>query len=164
MLITLTPAGSPPRPRRRTAIVDPSAPSIGYDLVPTAPDGDNDWYTTDVNLEWSVTEPQSPNSLEKVGCVDQSITSDQAATTYSCAAQSAGGAAGPVDVSIKRDATKPTIDGSASSAANGAAWNNSNVTVSFTCADNLSGIASCGPSETLSSEGAGQSSTGTAVG
>jgi hypothetical protein len=144
-------------------IVDPSAPSIGYDLVPAAQDGDNDWYVTDVSLEWSVTEPQSPNSLEKTGCVDQSITSDQAATTYSCAAQSAGGSAGPVGVSIKRDATKPTINGAASPAANGAGWNNTNVAVSFACDDNLSGIASCGPDQTLSEEGDGQSATGTAI-
>lgn len=143
------------------AIVDPSAPGILSSVVGAL--GDDGWYVSNVSLSWTVSEPQSPNSLQKTGCVDQSITSDQAPTTYSCAAQSAGGSAGPVDVSIKRDATKPTIDGSASPAANGAAWNNSNVTVSFTCADNLSGIASCGPSETLSSEGAGQSSTGTAV-
>jgi hypothetical protein len=143
------------------AIVDPSAPGILSSVVGTL--GDNGWYVSNVSLSWTVSEPQSPNSLQKTGCVDQSITSDQAATTYSCAAQSAGGSAGPVDVSIKRDATKPTIEGSASPAANGAGWNNSDVTVWFACADNLSGIASCGPSETLSSEGAGQSSTGTAV-
>ena len=35
--------------------------------------------------------------------------------------------------------------------------------MSYTCADNLSGVASCGPDATLSSEGAGQSDTGTAV-
>jgi hypothetical protein len=144
-------------------IVDPSAPNIAYVLDPAAPDGSNGWYKSNVELTWSVSESDSPSSLVKTGCLDQGIMSDQAATTYSCSATSAGGDAGPVNVSIKRDATKPTIEGSASPAANGADWNNSDVTVSFTCADNLSGIASCGPSETLSSEGAGQSSTGTAV-
>jgi hypothetical protein len=144
-------------------IVDPSAPNIGYVLDPAAPDGSNGWYKSNVELTWSVSESDSPSSLVKTGCLDQGIMSDQAATTYSCSATSAGGDAGPVNVSIKRDATKPTIEGSASPAANGAGWNNSDVTVSFTCADNLSGIASCEPSETLSSEGAGQSSTGTAV-
>jgi hypothetical protein len=142
-------------------IVDPSAPDIQSSVVGTL--GNNGWYVSDVSLSWTVTEPQSPNSLQKTGCVDQSITTDQAAMSYSCSATSAGGSAGPVDVSIKRDATKPTIEGSASPAANGAGWNNTDVTVSFTCADNLSGIASCGPDDTLSSEGAGQSATGTAV-
>jgi hypothetical protein len=144
------------------SIVDPSPPSIGYTLDPASPDGDNGWWVSDVTLTWSVTDAESPNSLVKTGCDDQNITADQAATTYSCSATSAGGSAGPVNVTIKRDATKPTISGSASPAANSNGWNNTDVTVSFTCADNLSGVASCGPDGTLSSEGTGQSATGTA--
>jgi hypothetical protein len=145
------------------AIVDPSAPSIGYVLNPATPDGTNGWYVGDVTLTWAVTEDESPSSLVTNGCVDQSVTADQGATTYSCSATSAGGSAGPVDVTVKRDATKPTISGSASPAANGNGWNNTDVTVSFTCNDNLSGVASCGPNTTLSAEGSGQSVTGTAV-
>jgi hypothetical protein len=95
--------------------------------------------------------------------VDQNITADQAATTYSCSATSDGGSAGPVNVSIKRDATNPSISGSRSPAANSNGWNNTNVDVNYTCNDNLSGVASCGPDETLSSEGANQSSSGVAV-
>src|SRR5207248_3095580 len=41
-------------------------------------------------------------------------------------------------------------------------WNNSDVTVSFTCADALSAVASCAGPTTLSSDGAAQSVTGTA--
>jgi hypothetical protein len=144
-------------------IVDPSPPSIGHTLSPASPDGDNGWYRSDVSLTWNVTEPDSPNSLQKTGCVNQNITSDQGATTYSCSASSAGGSSGPVDVVIKRDGTAPTIDGSANPSANANGWNKSDVTVSFSCADNLSGVASCEPDKTLSSEGAGQSATGTAV-
>lgn len=144
-------------------IVDPSAPGIGYVLNPAFPDGNNGWYRSNVSLAWSVSEPESPNSLVKTGCVDQSITSDQAATDYDCSATSAGGSAGPVTVSIKRDGTKPTIIGSASPSANGAGWNNEDVDVSFVCEDNLSGVASCGPNQTLSSDGANQSATGTAT-
>jgi hypothetical protein len=142
-------------------IVDPSAPGVDSNVVGTL--GDNGWYVTDVSLTWNVTEPQSPNSLSKTGCVDQHITTDQPATTYACAATSAGGSADPVSVSIKRDATKPTIGGSASPAPNGAGWNNTDVTVAFICDDNLSGVASCGPDQTLSSDGAGQSAIGAAV-
>jgi hypothetical protein len=144
-------------------IVDPSPPSIGHTLNPASPDGDNGWYRSDVSLAWNVSEPDSPNSLQKTGCVNQNITSDQAATTYSCSASSAGGSSGPVDVTIKRDATAPTINGSANPPANANGWNKSDVTVSFSCDDNLSGVASCGPDQTLSNEGAGQSASGTAV-
>lgn len=144
-------------------IEDPSAPVISYVLNPSAPDGSNGWYTSDVTLTWTVTEDESSSSLQKTGCVDQSITADQAEITYSCSAMSAGGSSGPVDVSIKRDATVPTISGGRSPAANAHGWNNSDVIVSFTCDDNLSGVASCGPNQTLSSEGAGQSASGTAT-
>jgi hypothetical protein len=143
-------------------VYDPSPPHIGYLLNPAAPDGSNGWYKSNVTLSWSVSEPESPNSLQQTGCVDQNITADQAEAIYECSASSAGGSAGPINVTIKRDATPPTISGSASPAAN-SGWNNTDVAVSFTCDDNLSGVASCGPDQTLSSEGAGQSATGTAV-
>jgi hypothetical protein len=145
------------------SIVDPSPPDIDYVLSPALPDGDNSWYKSDVTLTWSVTEDESPNSLSTIGCDDQSITADQAEATYSCSASSAGGPAGPVDVKIKRDGTKPTISGSASPAANISGWNNTNVDIDFTCSDNPSGIASCGPDGSLTAEGAGQSLLGTAV-
>ncbi|MGE5690005.1 MAG: PxKF domain-containing protein [Pseudomonadota bacterium] len=144
-------------------IVDSSAPTIGSTLAPPAPEGDNGWYRSDVTLTWSVSDTESPNSLQKTGCVDQSIAADQAETTYSCAATSAGGSTGPVSVSVKRDATLPTITGSASPAANANGWNNTDVTVSFTCADATSGVATCASPQTLSSEGAGQSSGGAAT-
>jgi hypothetical protein len=141
-------------------ITDPSTPGISYVVDPAAPDGNNGWYRSDVSLAWSVSEPESPNSLLKTGCLNQSITSDQAETTYGCSATSAGGADGPVEISIKRDATKPTISGFRSPAANGFGWNNGDVSVSFSCGDNLSGVESCLGDQTVAAEGAGQSATG----
>jgi hypothetical protein len=143
------------------SIVDPSAPSISYVLAPAAPDGDNGWYTSDVGLTWTVTENESPNSLSKTGCADQNITADQAEQTYSCSATSAGGSADNVDVKIKRDGTAPSASASASPAPNGNGWNKSDVTVSFGGTDGTSGIASCADDVVLSSEGAGQSASGT---
>ena len=144
-------------------IVDGSIPSIDYLVDPAAPDGNNGWYRSNVSLSWSVREPESANSLVKTGCLDQNIATDQAATSYACSATSAGGSAGPVNsVAIKRDATKPTISDSRSPAANGFGWNNEDVSVSFSCDDNLSGVASCPGDETFSAEGAGQSVTGNA--
>jgi hypothetical protein len=156
--------GLPAVPASATySIVDPSAPSISYVLSPTTPDGSNDWYKSDVTLTWTVTENESPSSLSKTGCVDQNITLDQGATSYSCSATSAGGAAGPVTVNIKHDGTAPTITGSRTPDANGVGWNNTDVTVSFDCDDATSGIAFCEPETTISSEGADQSVTGNAT-
>jgi hypothetical protein len=143
------------------SIFDPSPPVINKVVTGTL--GNNDWYTSNVSVDWTVSDPQSPNSLQTTGCNDQNITTDQAEQTYSCSATSAGGNAAEQSVTIKRDATDPTISGSKSPAANGFGWNNTDVDVSFTCNDGLSGIDSCGPNQTLSTNGAGQSATGTAT-
>lgn len=122
------------------SIVDPSAPSIDYDLTPEQPNGSNGWYKSgNVALDWTVSEPESPNSLNVSGCVDQNVTVDQAATTYSCAASSAGGSADQVDVTIKRDATRPALTGTPQGTpTNG--WYTDDVTVAWTGDDNLSGV------------------------
>src|SRR5215470_19432428 len=65
-------------------------------------------------------------------------------------------------LTIKLDKTPPTIVGSRSPAPNVNGWNNSPVTVSFACSDNLSGLAPGSPpaNTVLSSEGADQQVTG----
>jgi hypothetical protein len=141
---------------------DTTPPVISYTLNPAQPDGSNDWYRSDVTLTWTVTENESPASLVKTGCIDQNITSDQLPATYSCSATSDGGSAGPVNVTIKRDATAPTITASASPSPNGYGWNNGDVTVSFLCDDATSGIASCPTNHVISGEGANQSWSDTA--
>jgi hypothetical protein len=88
---------------------DTTPPDISYVLTPASPDGSNGWYVSDVTLTWTITENESPGSLVTTGCEDQNITADQDETTYSCSATSDGGSAGPVSVSIKRDATAPDV-------------------------------------------------------
>jgi hypothetical protein len=88
---------------------DTTPPVISHVLNPPTPDGANGWYKSNVALTWTVTENESPSSLVKTGCVDQNITTDQQATTYSCSATSNGGSAGPQSVTIKRDATQPDV-------------------------------------------------------
>jgi hypothetical protein len=61
------------------------------------------------------------------------------------------------------DTTPPTITAAASPAANENGWNNSDVTVTFTCSDSGTGIRTCPPPVTVSAEGANQPITGTAV-
>ena len=66
--------------------------------------------------------------------------------------------------SVNIDKTAPTITGDRSPDANANGWNNTNVTVSYTCSDNAggSGLAgSCPASDTVTTEGANQSRSGT---
>jgi hypothetical protein len=66
-------------------------------------------------------------------------------------------------VTVRIDKDAPTIDSAQAPAANGAGWNNTNVTVTFTCADALSGIASCTAPQAVTTEGAFQAVSGTAI-
>lgn len=86
---------------------DPTPPIVSADVAGTL--GANGWYTSDVALIWTVTEDESPESLVYTGCANASITTDQAAASYSCTVGSRGGTTGPIDVVIKRDATAPTL-------------------------------------------------------
>ncbi len=126
-------------------IIDPTAPALSYVLDPATPNASG-WYTGNVSLKWTVSEPESPNSLVKTGCVDQSIAQDQVATTYSCSATSAGGSAAQQNVTIKRDATAPTnIAFNSDVAADGARYFPNNVPTGTGCTadDATSGLASC---------------------
>jgi PKD repeat protein len=61
------------------------------------------------------------------------------------------------------DNVAPTITGVVAPAPNLAGWNNTSATVTFTCFDKTSGIASCTPPVAVSTEGANQVVTGTAT-
>ncbi len=75
------------------------------------------------------------------------------------------GNVGTGSLGVRLDKTLPTIDASRSPQPNTHGWNNSDVTVGFTCKDALSGIQSCtgGGSVVVSTEGTNQSVPGQAV-
>ncbi|MBM3933357.1 MAG: hypothetical protein FJ319_03495 [SAR202 cluster bacterium] len=135
---------------------DPTPPVITPSVTGTL--GDNGWYTSDVEVSWTVTDDESAVSSTS-GCDTTTVSDDTAGTTITCSATSGGGTASE-SVTVKRDATAPTISGSQSPAANANGWNNTDVTVTFSCDDNLSGVASCVGDTTLTGEGAGQSASG----
>jgi hypothetical protein len=141
------------------AVCDTTPPVITPTVTGTL--GNNGWYVGNVNISWAVTDAESAVSSQS-GCTNSVINSDTAGQTFTCTATSTGGT-NSQSVTIKRDATAPTISGAASPIPNGAGWNNSDVTVSFSCADNLSGLASCGPNQTLNGDGLNQSVTGNAT-
>jgi hypothetical protein len=64
---------------------------------------------------------------------------------------------------IGEDNDPPVITAVANPAPNAAGWNNSPVAVTFDCSDAISGIATCPSPATVSTEGANQPVTGTAV-
>lgn len=135
---------------------DTTAPVIGYTLTPAQPQGDDEWYTQDVTLTWTVIEHESPETLELTGCQDQTIDADQTATTYTCSATSEGGAAAERSVVIKRDATGPVVsyDGVTAGTQGAHGWYTSPVTVGFTATDPHSGPSTASRSVTSAGDGA----------
>jgi hypothetical protein len=101
--------------------------------------GLNGWYVSNVTVTWSAIDPES-GIASSTGCGSTSITTDTAGLTLTCSATNGAGLFRSNTVTIKRDATPPMIVGSRTPAPNAAGWNNTNVTISFTCTDSLSGV------------------------
>ncbi len=89
--------------------------------------GNDGWYTSDVTVTWTATDSQSAVTLN--GC-SVSVTTNTAGTTYSCTASSAGGMA-TASITIKRDASVPTVTPSLVGTIGNNGWYTSNVSVSF---------------------------------
>jgi hypothetical protein len=84
---------------------DTTAPVITPSVSGTQ--GLNDWYTSDVAVTWTVSDPESPIT-SSTGCGATTITADTAGTTLTCSATSAGGT-NSQSVTIKRDAIAPAV-------------------------------------------------------
>src|SRR5579875_2785190 len=158
--------GVPELPKSRTFTIAPqdSTPPV---ITPslTGPQGNNGWYTGPVKVEWAVSDPES-GIASSSGCDTTTLSTDTTGTTLTCSAVNGVGLQSSADVTVKIDQTGPEIDAAATTADGmtytPGTWTNQDVTVTFTCHDVTSGIASCPAPLTVSSEGAGQSVSGTA--
>ncbi|HEY0604981.1 MAG TPA: Ig-like domain repeat protein, partial [Herpetosiphonaceae bacterium] len=133
----------------------------------TAPDG---WQKTNITVSFSASDALSgvqATAYKIDGGAQQSgssvtISTDGVHTVQFWSVDKAGNAEVAQTVTVKLDKTIPTIGGAATTSPNAAGWYKSDVTVKWTCADTLSGIASCPIDSTLTIEGASQSVSGTA--
>jgi len=135
-------------------------------ITPTVsgPRGANGWYVGDVQVSWTLAEPESRITAQ-AGCAPTTISTDTPGTTLTCSATSGGGISSQ-SVTIKRDATAPTITASATTA-DGApytagAWTDQSVTVHYSCSDSGSGLATCPADQVYSTDGA-TTASGTAT-
>jgi hypothetical protein len=122
------------------------------------------WNNSNVSITWTASDAGSGVASGPTPASD-SVSGPTAGVTKTATATDRLGNSGNGSVTVKLDKTAPSINASRLPAANAAGWNNTDVTVSFTCSDTLSGIKSCtgGGSVTVSTEGANQSVPGTAV-
>jgi|GEM_PF-4765797 len=152
---------SQPGPRLvLTYIRDTTPPLITAHITGTL--GNNGWYTSNVTITWTVTDPES-GITSSSGAGSTTINTDTAGTTLTCSATNGAGLSSSVSVIIKRDGTPPVVAGSGSPVPNGNGWNKGAVTVSFSAIDATSGVASVSGLTTVSGEGANQKVTGNAT-
>jgi sugar lactone lactonase YvrE len=133
---------------------DPTPPVIEAQITGTA--GLNGWYTSNVQVTWSIVDEQSGISSQ-TGCENLSLTQDHIGLTMNCSATSSGGTTSR-SVLIRRDATPPTLTfGALTPAADAAGWNSSDVSIPFTTDDAMSGmrLTSVASPLVLTAEGAG---------
>jgi len=109
------------------------------------------------------TDADVPNGMHRIDLCFAKVTASGVSSIRACLPSVNTTLECPDDPPPPTDMVAPSIVGSANPDANAAGWNNSDVLVSFVCTDADSGVASCTAPTTLSTEGAGQSVTGTAV-
>jgi Bacterial Ig-like domain/Viral BACON domain/Bacterial Ig domain len=138
--------------------IDETPPLISASAAP-APNAAG-WNNTNVVITYLCSDSLSGIAL----CpAPATVSSEGAAQIISAQATDLAGNTSSVSTKLNIDKTPPVVTATAAPSPNGAGWNNSNVTVTFACSDNLSGVASCPPQQLVGSEGQNQNISGPAT-
>jgi probable HAF family extracellular repeat protein len=108
--------------------------------------GTNGWYTSDVQVTWTVTDAESeiPN---RNGC-DVRVFAADGEVTYTCSAINSADLAATSSVTVRRDASPPDIAPTVGGTQGQNGWYTSDVSVTRVVGDDNSGIASSEGCET----------------
>src|SRR5262249_36527082 len=144
--------------------IDLTAPATTASTLP-------DWSNGDVTLTLSATDSLSGVAgtfFTVDGGATQSgtsvlLTDEGVHTVTFWSVDNAANVDATHTASVRSDKTAPSITVTQAPDANTAGWNNTDVTVTFTCGDSLSGVASCTTPQHVTTEGAGQLVSGTAT-
>ncbi|MBI4311362.1 MAG: SBBP repeat-containing protein, partial [Chloroflexi bacterium] len=140
-----------------TIRIDRTPPTITGSGAPDA--NSNGWNNGDVTVSFTASDGLS--GLASVS--DPTTLSVEGAGQWvtGTAVDVAGNTASATIDNVNIDKTPPTISGTRTPGPNPNGWNNVDITVEFACSDSLSGVDSCGPTQIVTTEGSGQSKTGT---
>ncbi|HVS07467.1 MAG TPA: hypothetical protein VHK65_15070 [Candidatus Dormibacteraeota bacterium] len=144
--------------------IDKTPPSISF-MGQTPPANAYGWNKTSVTLTWGCTDALSGPVAASVTSAIATEGSNQSAT--GTCTDLAGNRARAVQGGINIDETAPVLKATATSADGkpytSGTWTDQTVTVSFSCTDDRSGVATLSSPVTISTEGANQSATGTCM-
>jgi hypothetical protein len=115
-------------------------------------------------INYSATGAQPiPNTTATGATTSFQVTAEGITNITFFGTDNAGNMESPKTLTIELDKTPPSITGSRAPLPNVNGWNNTNVTISFACADALSGLAAGSPpaNTVITTEGANQSVPGT---
>ncbi|MBZ5629818.1 MAG: VCBS repeat-containing protein [Acidobacteriia bacterium] len=137
--------------------VDIGPPSISATISP-APNSAH-WNNSNVTVSFTCSDKTSGVA----SCPSPVLlTNEGARQVVSGTVTDKAGNKATTSVTVNLDKTPPIVSGTINPPPDEFGWNTSNVTVSFGCSDQLSGIAFCSSPVALTMEGAGQLVTGTA--
>lgn len=162
-----TPGGGPD--------VTPPVSSAGVDPAPTT----YGWNNTDADVTISAVDEEGGSGVKEIvytlggattgtgvvpgNSADIAVSIEGTTTVEYFARDNAGNEETPKILEVKIDKTPPDIDGSGDPPPNAYGWNNTDVIVTFTGSDGLSGIDTVTAPVVLTDEGANQEVVGTAV-
>jgi hypothetical protein len=135
------------------------------------------WNNTDVTVNLTATDNEGGSGVKEIhyqlnGGTEQVVSGASASITLTTGGQhtvtcwavdNSENTEAPNSLVVKIDKIPPVVSGAPTTPPNANGWYNTDVTVHFEASDALSGIASITPDTTISTEGAAQSVTGTAV-
>jgi sugar lactone lactonase YvrE len=160
-VVTCTAVGQGGTTTKSVTIKRDATPPVAF-ATPAPLPNSNGWNNTTVSVTFAGTDSMSGIA----SCTAPTAVATQGAGQTSAAGtctDNAGNVSTPVSATnINIDEAPPIVSGSATPPANANGWRNSPVTVTFTATDSLSGVAvnACGAPVVLTTNGAGQSVTG----
>lgn len=139
-----------------TVRLDKTPPTIT--AIATPPPSAEGWNTADVTVTFTCTDALSGVADCPAPVI---VSAEGAGQVITGTATDVAGNAARATVTINLAKTPPTITAAVTPAPNAAGWNNSDVTVTFTCTAGGAPVAFCPPSQVVSTEGDNQPVTGT---
>lgn len=137
---------------------DNIAPTVSHTLSPAANAGG--WNNADTTVTFTAKDDDKGSGLASV-TAPVTVSTETAGQVVTGTAKDTAGNVGTDSVTVKLDKTKPTITGAVTSGTKtSSGWYAGPVTVTFTCEDALSGVATCPDPVVLSANGA-NTATGT---